>query len=37
VTPFAPPTSPVGPLSGSDLPPAGYQSFDFIWALTKAQ
>jgi hypothetical protein len=30
-------TGPVGPLTGADLPGAGYQSFDFVWALFNAQ
>lgn len=30
-------TAPVGPLTGSALPPAGYQSYDFVWALALAQ
>lgn len=30
-------TGPVGPLTGANLPPSGYQSFDFVWALFRAQ
>jgi hypothetical protein len=30
-------TAPVGPLMGSALPPAGYRSYDFVWALALAQ
>lgn len=30
-------TGPVGPLTGSNLPPPGYQSLDFVWALFNAQ
>jgi hypothetical protein len=30
-------TAPVGPLVGNNLPPAGYQSYDFVWALMLAQ
>lgn len=30
-------TGPVGPLTGANLPPAGYQSLDFVWALANAQ
>jgi hypothetical protein len=30
-------TAPVGPLMGTALPPAGYRSYDFVWALALAQ
>jgi hypothetical protein len=30
-------TAPVGPLTGNALPPAGFQSYDFVWALMLAQ
>lgn len=30
-------TGPVGALTGADLPPNGYQSLDFVWALANAQ
>jgi len=30
-------TAPVGPLTGNALPPAGYRSYDFVWALALAQ
>lgn len=30
-------TAPVGPLTGNALPPAGYQPYDFVWALSLAQ
>ena len=30
-------TGPVGPLTGTNLPPSGDQSFDFVWALFNAQ
>jgi hypothetical protein len=30
-------TAPVGPLTGNALPPAGFQSYDFVWALAQAQ
>ena len=30
-------TAPVGPLTGNALPSAGYQSYDFVWALARAQ
>jgi hypothetical protein len=30
-------TAPVGPLMGNALPPGGYQSYDFVWALALAQ
>jgi hypothetical protein len=29
-------STPVGALTGSDLPPAGYQSLDFVWAFRRA-
>jgi hypothetical protein len=30
-------TSPVGALTGADLPPAGYRSLDFVWAFLNAR
>ena len=30
-------TAPVGPLTGNALPPNGYRSYDFVWALALAQ
>lgn len=30
-------STPVGALTGSDLPPAGYQSLDFVWAFRHAR
>jgi hypothetical protein len=30
-------TAPVGPLTGAALPPAGFQPYDFVWALSLAR
>jgi len=36
-TPSPPNGGPVGPLAGPTLPPAGYRSLDFVWALASAR